>query len=43
VKEGVEKETREKFVIKIIDKKDAVFDSEPLEKEVYHISRINLA
>jgi serine/threonine protein kinase len=34
VKEGVRKETGQKFAIKIIDKKDAVFDAESLEEEV---------
>jgi hypothetical protein len=34
VKEGVRKDTGQKVAIKVIDKKDAVFDAESLEQEV---------
>ena len=34
MKEGVRKDTGQKVAIKVIDKKDAVFDAESLEQEV---------
>jgi hypothetical protein len=34
VKEGTNKETKSRVAIKIIDKKDAVFDAESLAQEV---------
>ena len=34
VKEGIRKDTGQKVAIKVIDKKDAVFDAESLEQEV---------
>jgi hypothetical protein len=34
VKEGLHKESAQRVAIKIVDKKDAVFDAESLEQEV---------
>ena len=36
VKEGTNKETKSRVAIKIIDKKDAVFDAESLAQEVMY-------
>mmetsp|Transcript_30298 Transcript_30298/g.80238 ORF Transcript_30298/g.80238 Transcript_30298/m.80238 type:complete len:95 (+) Transcript_30298:165-449(+) len=38
VKEGTRKDTGQKVAIKVIDKKDAVFDAESLEQEVTRIN-----
>jgi hypothetical protein len=42
VKEGVRKDTGQKVAIKVIDKKDAVFDAESLEQEVSPVLEMKL-
>uniref|UniRef100_A0A7S0QLN4 cGMP-dependent protein kinase n=1 Tax=Cryptomonas curvata TaxID=233186 RepID=A0A7S0QLN4_9CRYP len=41
VKEGVRKDTGQKVAIKVIDKKDAVFDAESLEQEIATMKKVN--
>ena len=41
VKEGLHKESGLRVAIKIVDKKDAVFDAESLEQEVRSFSQGN--
>jgi len=41
VKEGTRKDTGQKVAIKVIDKKDAVFDAESLEQEIATMKKVN--
>mmetsp|Transcript_39548 Transcript_39548/g.61682 ORF Transcript_39548/g.61682 Transcript_39548/m.61682 type:complete len:520 (+) Transcript_39548:31-1590(+) len=41
VKEGLNKETGQRVAIKIVDKKDAVFDAESLEQEIATMKRVS--
>jgi calcium/calmodulin-dependent protein kinase I len=41
VKEGLHKESAQRVAIKIVDKKDAVFDAESLEQEIATMKKVN--